>query len=131
MSNSRVNWYEQDVLAVVDGATQEGLLAIAFQIEAIAKTKAAVDTGFMRNSSYVTGGDTNTFQASSQEINGRQYETVSSPEPAPPGGATVGFGADYTIYEESRQPFVYPAAVQAMQDAGGILETVGRQHFGD
>lgn len=121
-----VNWFQDDVILAVDGASAQSLLAFAFQIEAIAKTKAAVDTGFMRNSGYVVGVDTNTFQARSED--GR--ETVSAPEPAPPGGATVGFAANYTIYEEERNPFVYPAVLAVQQEAGGIIQNVGRETFG-
>lgn len=121
-----VNWYQEDVIVRVDGASAQSLLAIAFQIEAIAKTKAAVDTGFMRNSGYVVGADINTFVSRADD----GYETVSSPEPAPPGGATVGFAANYSIYVEQNQPFLYPAALAVQQDAGGIIESVGREFFG-
>lgn len=127
---NNVNWYQDDVILAVDGASEQSLLAIAIQIEAIAKTKAAVDTGFMRNASYVVGVNTNTFQARSEEIDGTVHETVSAPEPAPPGGATVGFAANYTIYVEEHQPFLYPAALAVQQEAGGIIEAVGREHFG-
>lgn len=125
-NQSTVNWYEEDVILAVDGASAQALLAIAFQIEAIAKTKAAVDTGFMRNSGYVVGVDTNTFM--DRDSDG--HETVDHPEPAPPGGATVGFAANYSIYVEQRQPFLYPAALAVQQEAGGIIEAVGRETFG-
>lgn len=126
---SQVNWYEQDVLLAAGNAMQEALLAIAFQIEAEAKVKAPVDTGFMRNSAYVVGGDTNTFQAQTQDASGRQYETATHPEPAPPNGVTVGFAADYTIFVEAQQPFLYPAAQRVARQAGGTIEAVGRRHF--
>lgn len=126
---SRVNWYAEDVLAVVDGASAEMMEALAFQVEAVAKTKAAVDTGFMRNSGYVVTQGVNTFQARSEEIDGQQHDTVNNPEPAPPNGATVGFAADYSIFVETRQPFLYPALQQVMQTAGGTIESVGKRHF--
>lgn len=125
MPNSRVDWYAEDVLLVVDDVTEEALLALAFQVEAEAKVNAPVDTGFLRNSSYVAGGDTNTFR--SQSANGRN--TVNRAEPSPPNGAVVGFGADYSIFVESRQPFLYPAAQQVMQQAEGTIAAVGRRHF--
>lgn len=127
---SRVNWYEQDVVVTANNAMEEALLALAFQIEAAAKVDAPVDTGFMRNASYVVGGDTNTFQVRSEEHNGRRYETATHPEPAPPSGVTVGFAADYTIFVETQQPFLYPAAQRVASQAGGTIEAVGRRHFG-
>lgn len=125
-----VNWYEEDVILAAEGAMGEALLALAFQVEAEAKVKAAVDTGFMRNSSYVVGGNENTFHARSEEKDGREYNTVNSPEPAAPGGAVVGFAADYSIYVETQQPFLYPALRSVANQADATIEAVGKRTFG-
>lgn len=119
-----VKWYEQDVLLRVENASAEFLLALGFQVEAEAKVRAPVDTGFLRNSSYVNGAGQNTFVPRHDG----DRETVGSAQSAEDGVA-VGFGADYAVYVEANQPFLYPALQSVAQQAEGIIEAVGRKHF--
>lgn len=122
---SNINWYEQDVIAKVADASAEFLLAMGFQVEAEAKVNAPVDTGFLRNSSYVNGAGQNTFTPRQDG----DRETVSSiPTPAD-GEVVVGFAADYAVYVEAEQPFLYPALQRVASQANGIIEAVGKKHF--
>lgn len=126
---TEVRWYADDVMGIVDNANDEMLLALAYQVEAEAKVRAAVDTGFMRNTTYVNGAGTNTFAAKTQTNDNRDYHTVSSAQAAPEREVVVGVAADYAVYSEMEQPFLYPALVVVMNNAGGIIETVGKKHF--
>lgn len=60
MPQSTVNWYGETVKAQTKQDGKKALLALAFQIEGQAKinitNNGQVDTGFMRNSVYVSGG---------------------------------------------------------------------------
>jgi hypothetical protein len=129
-----VKWYEQDVLLRVENASAEFLLALGFQVEAEAKVRAPVDTGFLRNSSYVNGAGQNTFVPRHETLTSKktgqtaEHETVGSAQSAEDGVA-VGFGADYAVYVEAEQPFLYPALQSVAQQANGIIEAVGRKHF--
>lgn len=125
-NNVRVDWYEHDVLIRTAQANREILLAIAHQTEAEAKVRARVDTGFMRNSAYVNGAGENSFVARSED----GHETAPGPEhPQDDNEVILGFAANYTIYVEALDPFVYPAAELVAQQAAGIIEPIGRRHF--
>ncbi|MBX3016004.1 MAG: hypothetical protein KF832_31070, partial [Caldilineaceae bacterium] len=134
-------WYEQDVLVTAADATQEALLALAFQIEGEAKvnivSNGQVDTGFMLNSSYIVGGDTNSFRPRAEVLTSPKtgqrgmHDTVASPPPVADEEVVVGFAADYAIYQESERPFLYPAAQRVASQAAGVIETVGKRYFGD
>jgi len=131
------NWHEQDVMVAVADANRQMLLAIAHQIEAEAKPNAEVDTGFMRNSSYVAGAGENTFAAKEQTVTdkrGRKGKRKTAPSAATPSDdneVIIGFAADYTIYREVIHPFVYPAAQRVAEQAQGIIEPIGKRVFGD
>lgn len=122
---SNINWYEQDVIAKVADASAEFLLAMAFQVEAEAKPNVPVDTGFLRNSSYVKGAGTDTFTPRQDG----DRETVSSILTPADGEVVVGFAADYAVYQEIKNNFLHSALQRVAAQAGGIIESVGKKHF--
>lgn len=80
--------------------------SVAFQVEALAKMKAPVDTGALRNSIYTSIRDSN---------NPPTEATESLPTPDNEVTAFVGPSVEYAIYQElgthimSAQPFLLPA----------------------
>lgn len=85
--------------------TRQMIKAIGFQVEAIAKMKAPVDTGALRNSIYVATNESNNPPLEATEV-----------LPTPEGDAViVGPSVEYAIYQElgtsffSPQPFLEPA----------------------
>lgn len=120
----RVKSYRPQVLMVVKDATDEELLALAFQIEAQAKVNiqgnGQIDTGFMLNSVYAAGKDgASTYQTTRPTGNYKSRKSGQSesrkraparkvPEKA---SAIVAVGAEYAIHQETRKSFLY----QAMQ----------------
>lgn len=125
MTNARVDWRGEEVVALLSSITLEGLLQAGYQVEAEAKIGAAVDTGFMRNSVYVHSDKASTFRARSEEIDGRLHETTNAP-PEPGDGVIVGVGADYAIYVEAEQPFLYPALVRVARQVGAMIQGEAR-----
>ena len=105
---ARVEWFGDDVQLKLEGATDEMIKAAAFMVEGQAKvnitTNGQVDTGFMRASVYTMLQD---------------------------GGAIVGVGADYGIYQETLRPFLYPALERVAQSKGGEVVAAGRVVIGD
>ncbi len=135
MPNSGVNWYAENIIARVKNATQEILEGLAIETLADAQERAPVDTGFMKESGYIDGEETGTFNSRTATLTSpktgqtRDYETVFSPPPREENEVTVGFAADYSIFVESDQPFLYPALTSVSQSAKAIIERVGREHF--
>jgi len=121
MADSQVNWYENDVLLVVDEAKDELLTRLAFQGEGYAKRDAPVDTGFMRNAIYGFG-PSGSHRAEGQEM--------ADPPKLGPGEAAIHGAANYTIYQEERVGFMYKALEQLKRIAGGVIREVGKEHFG-
>ena len=117
-SGFRLNWRGDQAAVVVTDATRKGLLQLGYQLEGEIKVGAPVDTGFMRNSTYVHSSGASTFQAQ----NGSEgQQTASSPPAADDDTVIVGVAADYAIYVESTQPFVYPAMQRIARLAGGVI----------
>ncbi len=88
---------------------------VAFDVEAQAKTHAAVDTGFMKNSVYTVTVDSSDYSADG-------IDALPQVD-APPDDHTayVGVGANYAVYVETgtsrmaAQPFMAPAAAHVEQ----------------
>ena len=126
-SNGKVNWYANDVLLRVEGATDELLTQLAFYVEGEAKVSAPVDTGFMRNAIYAMAPDQNhrsTAEAESAAVADRELA------PFPDVGAheaAVHGAAEYTIYQEMVRSFLYDALEKARAVAPGIIQEVGRK----
>jgi len=126
---SKVNWYEKDMLLVVDKATDEILTKLAFQVEGEAKVRAPVDTGFMRNAIYALTPLANNRRRAEAEA-GAAAERDLAPEPKLDAHtAAVHAAAEYTIYQEEKVGFLYQALEKAQRLAGGVIQEVGRKHF--
>lgn len=137
--DGKVDWYEQDVLAVVRGATDALLTALAFVTEGEVKIgitfAPALDTGFMRNTVYtipVEGpvkdkGDPSGMYKSEktgEEVERKRVEDVPR---MPPHTAAVHAAAEYTIYQEMKHHFMYDGLQKAVKSAGGILKAIRRK----
>ena len=132
MPSSKVNWYENDVLLAVEGASDEILNALALWVEGEAKVNMNVDTGFMRNATYtILAGDDipNSGWAAGayKDKEGRvvQRARIDSP-PVGEHQAAVHSAAEYAIFQEMENPSLYPALERAKKEAGGIIREVGR-----
>lgn len=94
------------------GRTRDTVKAVAFQVEALAKMKAPVDTGSLRNSIYTSLKDEN---------NPPEVATEALPNPDSELTAFVGSSVEYGIYQElgtstmDAQPYLLPALRQVEQ----------------
>ena len=90
----------------IPGNKRELVKSIAFQVEALAKMKAPVDTGALRNSIYVSLLDSHTPP---------KEATENLPVPDNDVTAFVGPSVEYAIYQElgtsfmEPQPYLLPA----------------------
>lgn len=128
-----VDWYVEDVILQVEKATQRSLEAVAARIDGLTKINIAtndqVDTGFMVNSVYFATAEGSTYSDADADglysnSQGQMVEREKAPEaPLPPEyDALVCVGANYAIFQEQQQPFLYPALLQAAAEAEGIIE---------
>ena len=131
-----VNWFEEDVILKLDNITRRGLEAVAARIDALTKLNIVandqVDTGFMVNSVYFVSRDQSTYlDDSGVQVNreGNFVERQMAPEAPLPTEYTalVCVGANYAIFQELDNAFLYPALVQAAGEAGGIIEKVAKE----
>ena len=130
MTNGKVNWYADDVLLIVDNATDELVTKLAFYVEGEAKTGATVDTGFMRNAIYsITPLANRRAQAQAGALAAADRHLAPSLQIEDHEAAVHG-AAEYTIYQEMRVGFLYRALEKAQGIAPGLIQSVGRQHFG-
>lgn len=129
--SARVNWYGDDVKLIVDDAAQDVLVRTAFQVEGQAKANiqanGQIDTGFMLNSGYTTAPGINGHSAAQANARAQNPDGVMAPPYRVNDGAAVHFGAEYTIYQELANSFLYRALDQVKRQVGGTIETVARE----
>lgn len=137
-ARAKVNWYGERVKLQVDNATKRILDALAFQIEAQTKVNitdnAQVDTGFMRNSTYVATPLSNTFSQVAEPGNYPSSKTgqsvprnrAAAVEPRE-GAAIVAVAADYAVYQEIRESFLWRAVEEvAGSRADAVIQRAGK-----
>lgn len=85
----------------------------SFDIQASAQANAAVDTGAMRNSGYVSGtdgGKSNYGEARADASSRRETEFTPEEKPGTPFERVIGFSVIYAIIQEvAHQAFLRPA----------------------
>lgn len=139
--------YLDHVLTVVREASQKALEAVALQSEGRAKVKVRdndqIDTGFMLNAIYTVtprGSGYAAAQSAAEELThsrrtGQDVDHAGdmAPERTLPEGvaAAVVAGANYSIYQEVRQSFLYAGAAEAAREAEGTCERVFRKEVHD
>lgn len=134
-----VTWHGDRAQAEIRGDLDEALTALALQIEAQAKVNVTdngqVDTGFLRTSGYTVAPNANTFvdvadgglytsQKTGEQV---QRDRAPGPADAPQGGAVVGFAAEYAIYQEEINSYLFRAVeMVAGRDAENVIRQVTR-----
>lgn len=126
MSESKVNWYEDKVMARVEGASKEMLTRLAFQGESHAKANIQannqIDTGFMLNSVYGKGPMGSHYGQTGAPIKPGQEKAGEAA--AEKGAAVIHASARYAVYQEIRKSFLYRALEQLKADFPGIVKEV-------
>lgn len=125
---SKINWYRQKVLVALKGAEQEVLDKLAFRALEHAMTNVTandqIDTGFMRASGYAISGKQDSYaQAMAEAVLRAPREAAPKVQPGE-HESIVGFAAEYAVYQEMRQSFLFKGAEQAGAECGAIVKTV-------
>lgn len=132
MKNSKVDWFDKEVKLQLENATgamlRSGAALIEQQTKLNIQANGQVDTGMMINSVYFASDGESTYQDAANGAMGAKPDGVIAPEAdVPNGGALVGVGAEYAIFQEERQPFLYPAVVDVASKMQGEIVNSGRK----
>lgn len=126
MADVEVHLHLDHVLMRVKAECELGMAVIAHQVEGRAKTKVVendqVDTGFMLNAIYSVTKQGTGFGASESAARDKaDREVIDEILPAEDEAMVVA-GANYSIYQEVRQSFLYAGAQEVANDLGGMAE---------
>ena len=134
------------VRAKVDGATEEVLKQFAFRVieraQANIRRNDQIDTGFMVNSLYAIWGDDSDYDqaratAEPLKTGHKSGREVTAERMAPEAHlrsdaqAAVVVGANYAIYQEASNEFLWPAAEATANEFGGRAEKIYKQKVRD
>ncbi|MBK8987381.1 MAG: hypothetical protein IPM39_15110 [Chloroflexi bacterium] len=131
----KVNWYAEDVVVKFTKLSERALEAAAARVDALTKINIVandqVDTGFMVNSVYFATDGNSSYMDSGgvfTDKHGNQVERQMAPEATLKDGAAalVCVGANYAIFQEMDNPFLYPALLTVRGEMKGIIETVAK-----
>lgn len=136
--DAKVTFRTEEIHLQMVGLSDEMLKALAFQIEGQAKVNiqanGQIDTGYMLNSTYVVLEGGSTYDAAKSAAEGQNPTGNMAPEVSLGEGAgasaAVVVGAEYAIFQEERQSFLYAAAVEVGQHSGATIERVAKEELG-
>lgn len=120
----KMDWYGERVELQLSQAARDALMAIGFQVEGQTKANIVangqVDTGFMLNSVYTVGDGSDTYGQAARSANSKSSEARMAPPVMPPeDGVAVAVGAEYAVFQEIKNSFLYRAVEQV---AGEVAE---------
>jgi hypothetical protein len=128
---STVNWRTEQVTAIFVKASMDTLSELAFIGEGRTKINITdndqVDTGFMRASTYAVTPGKSDYAGNIAEAGLRAYEGDARRDAAPavalPNDHTVAIAvaAEYAIYQEMLNPFLFPAIESLAKDFNGVV----------
>lgn len=113
-SNSQSFNHFPDIARALPTVASKIVRKAALDIEAQAKSRAPVDTGFLRSSIYTVTADSSDYGRAGKSGNGTMLPEIPHP-PANPPEADVAVGAAYGVYVEygtskaPAQPYLAPA----------------------
>lgn len=134
MADVQVNWYGERVILRVKDATREILGQLALRGEGLAKENIQannqIDTGFMLNTVYSVlpdGAASPTWESGQyMDSSGKLVQrNAGTPAPVGPEAAAVGCVAEYAVFQELANSFLYRAMEQLVSEGTGIIQTVG------
>lgn len=124
MAGSTVNWYAEKIIAIFEKASMDVLSDLAFVGEGKAKINITdngqVDTGLMRSSVYaVTPQKSSYAPDTGLRPHARVAEAVNLPNA---NTVAVAVAAEYAIYQEMANPFLFTAIESLAKEFNGTVE---------
>ena len=126
-------FYTKQVMQVAQGLVDDMITALAFQVEGQAKINVRengqIDTGFMLNSIYTVAPEGNTYRQAWQtgdykgQAGDTEHRELGEQMPAKLNAALVVVGAEYGLFQETRNSFLYRALSQVAAATPGAAAT--------
>lgn len=124
MADVEIKWHDKELIAIIEQATPDALLAAAQTLVDVAASKAPQGpTGVLAASAYVANEKETTYKTN--KLHNRQALV-------PPGGAVGGFAAFYARFLElgtkhaPARPFMRPAFDETKEQLGAqIVNEIG------
>ena len=124
-------FYTKRVMQAAQAAADDAVTALAFQVEGQAKINVRengqIDTGFMLNSIYTVAPEGNTYRQAwttgdyaSTKNEGAEYRELGGEMSAREHMALVVVGAEYGLFQETRNSFLYRALDMVSADSLGV-----------
>ena len=143
MTKAKVRFYTEDILALIRNANSQVARNLAEAIAEEARKNISrndqVDTGYMRKAIYVKTRNYSGYQEAKSAAEAYTYSRRRNRRMPPKmkfapeaelsdSAAAVGCAADYTLVQELREPFLYPALeTVARNQAEAICQRVYRE----
>ena len=130
---AETKFYTQAVLLKCREATDIIAEEVAFAVEGEAKANIVdndqIDTGFMLNSVYAVTRSGSDYGSAQGAANSRNPDAEMGAEFNLSGDvkAAVVVGAEYAVYQEEKNSFLFKAGETVSRHLGGIVEKVGRE----
>ena len=128
----KIDWYDEEVLLIIEELTAEALEVTAYDVASLARqnivNKDLIDTGFMMNSTYAKGAFNSRYndavQAQGMNPKAEIFPDVNLESDTE---AIVAVAAEYGLYVEMKQPYLYPALVEGSHRAGGHIQIKAKE----
>jgi len=124
-----LKWYAENVTLLVGKAEDAVLDKAALQTLAHAQVNIQqndqIDTGFMLNSGYVVSAESDTYNDARSEARAQADREMAPKADLEEGDALVAFGAEYSIYQEASNSFLYRALESVRNEMRGIIKAAG------
>jgi hypothetical protein len=126
-----VAFYTKRVMQAAQAAADDVVTALAFQVEGQAKINVRengqIDTGFMLNSIYTVAPEGNTYRQAwstgdyaSTKGEGAEHRELGGEMSAREHVALVVVGAEYGLFQETRNSFLYRALDMVSADSPDV-----------
>lgn len=121
-----VKWDGQIISLQINKHLREAMGAVAVQLEGMTKvnitTNGQIDTGFMRASVYSRDAEQSSYANTEERRHG---VVMRLPEAEVPSEAValVGVAAEYAVFQELRESFLYRAVLEIAPQVGSIIQS--------
>ena len=126
-----VRWYEREfeaaMRAVEDEVLDKAAATCAGQTAINIRNNDQIDTGFMLNSTYMVSAKNDTYSGVPRTGKNREAAPVADRKEHE---SICAVAANYAIFQEFTQSFLYAALQATARQFGGIVSTAGREVFG-
>jgi hypothetical protein len=123
----KVDWHTERVILVLNnsiaGVLKDAAIKVANRAAVQVSVNNQVDTGFMMNAIYAIWADGSNHDSAEAEAKSKADRPFADAPPLPDQDSSAVHGAaEYTVYQEMINSFMYRAFEQYVSEYGGSVE---------